>query len=250
MKVYISSHCIHAARHVAAELRDHGHEIVSGWHRGSGPMGLTREKTILERVTAATRNAGLGAGIDGERSGLWSEYARIVRVLRPRFVLVENVPALLTRGIGRVLGDLAASGFDAEWDCVPAAAVGAPHIRDRVFIFAHSNRQRCEEQHVSAVASDERFTDWASHADWPVFHSDREPAGDVSTRQEEEQAGRMPQLGGGRGGIGATWRTEPAVGRVANGVPERVDRLSGLGNAVVPQVAEWIGRRIAALAEG
>jgi DNA (cytosine-5)-methyltransferase 1 len=75
-------------------------------------------------------NAGKRAGIDGERSGLWSEYIRLVRVLRPRYVLVENVAALLGRGIDRVLGDLAASGYDAEWDCIPAAAVGAPHLRE------------------------------------------------------------------------------------------------------------------------
>src|SRR5690606_28720166 len=68
--------------------------------------------------------AGKGAGLDGERSGLWVEFARIVRELRPRFVVVENVPALLARGFGRVLGDLAACGYDAEWDCIPAAAVG------------------------------------------------------------------------------------------------------------------------------
>jgi DNA (cytosine-5)-methyltransferase 1 len=85
-------------------------------------------------------NAGKRAGIDGERSGLWSEFARIIRDLRPRYVLVENVAALLVRGIDRVLGDLAACGYDAEWDCIPAAAVGAHHIRDRLFILAYSKQ--------------------------------------------------------------------------------------------------------------
>jgi DNA (cytosine-5)-methyltransferase 1 len=84
--------------------------------------------------------AGSRKGLAGERSGLWNEYARIIRLLRPRFVLVENVPALRTLvsddGLGRVLGDLAESGYDTEWDCVPAAAVGAPHVRDRIFILA------------------------------------------------------------------------------------------------------------------
>jgi DNA (cytosine-5)-methyltransferase 1 len=83
--------------------------------------------------------AGKGAGIDGERSGLWGEYARLIRELRPRYVVVENVTALLARGMGRVLGDLAACGYDAEWDCIPAAAVGAPHRRDRVWIVAYPN---------------------------------------------------------------------------------------------------------------
>ena len=86
-------------------------------------------------------NAGKRAGIDGERSGLWSEYARVIGELRPRYVVVENVAALLGRGLERVLGDLAALGFDAEWHCIPASAVGAPHRRDRIWIVAHA---RCD----------------------------------------------------------------------------------------------------------
>lgn len=80
--------------------------------------------------------AGSGAGIEGPRSGLWSEFARVVGLLRPEHVVVENVPALLGRGFERVLGDLAALGYDAIWDCIPAAAVGAPHRRDRIFVVA------------------------------------------------------------------------------------------------------------------
>ena len=80
--------------------------------------------------------AGKGAGIEGARSGLWSEYARIIREVGPRYVFVENVPALTTRGLNRVLGDLASLGFDAEWDCFSAAGVGAPHKRLRIFILA------------------------------------------------------------------------------------------------------------------
>ena len=83
--------------------------------------------------------AGRGAGIDGNRSGLWRQYARLIGELRPRYVIVENVSALLGRGLGRVLGDLAALGYDAEWHCIPASAVGAPHQRDRVWIVAYSN---------------------------------------------------------------------------------------------------------------
>lgn len=76
--------------------------------------------------------AGRGAGIDGARSGLWSHFARLIGELRPAYVVVENVTALLTRGLGRVLGDLAARGYDAEWDCLPASAFGANHRRDRI----------------------------------------------------------------------------------------------------------------------
>ena len=80
--------------------------------------------------------AGNGAGLAGERSGLWRELLRAIRVVRPKFAVVENVAALLSRGMGTVLGDLAEIGYDAEWHCIPASAVGAPHRRDRVWIVA------------------------------------------------------------------------------------------------------------------
>lgn len=85
--------------------------------------------------------AGKGAGINGERSGLWGEMARIIREVQPRYVLVENSPMLTSRGLGRVLGDLAAMGFDAKWGVLGAHHVGAPHKRDRIWILA-SARQR------------------------------------------------------------------------------------------------------------
>lgn len=84
-------------------------------------------------------NAGKRAGIGGEKSGLWSEYARIIRALRPRVVFVENVAALAVRGLDRVLGDLASLGFDAEWDVLRASDVGAPHLRARLFILAYAH---------------------------------------------------------------------------------------------------------------
>jgi DNA (cytosine-5)-methyltransferase 1 len=99
--------------------------------------------------------AGAGAGLAGARSGLWSEYARLVGELGPRYVVVENVSALLARGLGTVLADLAALGYDAEWDCIPASAVGAPHQRDRVWLVAYPSglgRQR-SRPHVPAQGS-------------------------------------------------------------------------------------------------
>lgn len=90
--------------------------------------------------------AGSGAGIDGSRSGLWSEYARIVREVGPRFVFVENVPALVGRGLDRVLGDLAELGFNAEWDVFSAGGVGAPHLRRRIFILAERVPDTCGDR--------------------------------------------------------------------------------------------------------
>ena len=160
--------------------------------------------------------AGRGAGLDGERSSLFFEAVRLVRQLRPRMVVLENVAALLTRGLDRVLGTLAEVGYDAEWHCIPAAAVGAPHIRDRVFVIG------CRTDVVVA--------------DTPRQFSNDSDRGRVIT-------GRFPP--GGCGSFkGSSWSTEPAVGRVAHGVPKRLDRLRGLGNAVVPAVAEYIGKQI------
>ena len=214
---------------------------------------------------------------EGTRSGLWSEYARLIGELRPRYVIVENVSALLGRGLDRVLGDLAQIGYDAEWHCIPASAVGAPHRRDRIWIVAHPSSGRREGLSYRHTKS-----------------SDVSPSGDVANsnglgygwrRSETRRETRIVVKGGGDNGpmpmahthiaglqiINETrdsrqtssriitggkleraysesgakqWRVEPNVGRVANGVPARVDRLKSLGNAVVPQIPELIGRAI------
>jgi len=90
--------------------------------------------------------AGRGAGITGERSGLWSEMARIIGEVRPRFVFVENSPMLVSRGLGRVLADLATLGFDAKWGIVGAHHTGAPHKRDRIWVLAHATKLRPQKQ--------------------------------------------------------------------------------------------------------
>lgn len=183
--------------------------------------------------------AGLGAGLDGERSGLFFEAIRVVRQLRPRVVVLENVAALLTRGMDRVLGSLAQIGYDAEWNCIPAAAVGAPHIRDRVFILAYSNDSACSRfgQHSRQVLSKKESTRSGSRSSCSyVADASRELLNRDSIGTTEARRGKLADFG--------WWITEPNVGRMADGVPHRMDRLRGLGNAVVPQVAEWIGRRI------
>jgi DNA (cytosine-5)-methyltransferase 1 len=177
--------------------------------------------------------AGKGAGIDGERSGLWGEYARLIGELRPRYVIVENVAALLTRGLGRVVGDLAAFGYDAEWDCLPASAFGAPHRRDRLWLVAYPNDER---GHGAGARTERAGRNEPENGGM----EDAAGVGGCSRRQDSSES-----LGaGGFGGAGWQWVVEPDVGRVAHGVPARVDRLRSLGNALVPQIAEWIGRRI------
>ena len=156
--------------------------------------------------------AGLGAGLDGERSGLFFEAIRVVRQLQPRIVVLENVSALLTRGLDRVLGTLAEIGFDAEWHCIPAAIFGSHFRRDRVFVVASRS--------VPCSVRLQRLRSKANRT-W----SEQQFKGLV----EHELRVCVP-CGKGK--------------RVSDGVSCRVDRLRGLGNAVVPQVAEWIGRMI------
>jgi len=168
--------------------------------------------------------AGKGAGLDGERSGLFFEAIRVVRELRPRIVVLENVAALLARGMDRVLRELAKIGFDAEWECLPAGAFGAVHGRDRIFVLA------CD-------------TDSFNVGSFCGSARQRKKAATDGGLQRKDSL-RLPWRNSTRPGWRGYWEHEPAVGRVANGVSNRVDRLRGLGNAVVPQVAEWIGRRI------
>lgn len=185
-------------------------------------------------------SAGAKAGIRGARSGLWSEYARLIGELRPRFVIVENVADLLSRGAADVFGDLATLGYDAEWHCISAAHLGAPHIRDRLWIVAYPHR---EGQHAGPV-----------HAEMARISSRLADA--ISARQQKQigPSEAIPRRGAGQsagldGGERDPWFAEPDVGRVAHGIPARVDRLRALGNSIVPQIAELLGRAILAAQE-
>ncbi len=148
---------------------------------------------------------------DDER-WLWPHVARLVRLLRPRAVLLENVTGLFTAGFGDVLGDLAALGFDAEWGVLSACAMGAPHTRERVFIVAYPAGRGLQWGGLSG-------------------HEKAEPV---------ERAGSVEA-------DHWTLAARPALVRMAHGIPSRVDRLRALGNTVVPQVAEVIGRGVMAL---
>jgi len=145
---------------------------------------------------------GQRAGMAGEQSGLWAEFSRLIRELRPRYVIVENSPSLCVRGLGEILADLADAGYDAEWTGVPAAAIGASHLRTRQWLLAYPSSlgDRLQAYTICSGRIAAEYRDW--------------------------------------------WASEPDVGRVAHGVPNRVDRLRCLGNAVVPQVVEVIGRAI------
>jgi DNA (cytosine-5)-methyltransferase 1 len=189
--------------------------------------------------------AGKGKGIkEGTRSGLWIEFARIVRELRPRYVLVENVPALRSRGLDRVLGDLAACGYDAEWDCIPAAAVGAPHRRDRIFIVAYAKREFLWVESGRGSRTNGRGSAQSADHGAPWVMADAMRSGLEESRHGRGDEGSATPRIFAAPARDSAWSSEPDVGRVAHGVPSRVDRLRCLGNAVVPQVAEYVGRRI------
>ncbi|QQN20133.1 DNA cytosine methyltransferase [Pseudomonas cannabina] len=246
--------------------------------------------------------AGNGTGIDGARSGLWSEMARIIGEVRPAVVYVENSPLLVGRGLAVVLGDLAEMGYDAQWCIVSASDVGAPHQRDRCWIVAHDNRVResqsagkqqegrlgleqCSEtlehaqrerqhqrrqdnrqddrhqprstdQHARALAdangdpeqqgrkdhyeegSRGRVADRGCICQDLAYsrgeHGERIVAGGTDTQVRRGPIER--QAGSCGDGLGR-WPAEPGMGRVANGVANRVDRIKALGNGQVPRVA-------------
>lgn len=158
--------------------------------------------------------AGYGHGLAGERSGLWCEFARVIGELVPRFVLVENVAALLDRGMGEVLGTLSDLGFDAEWSTVSACSLGAPHVRRRVFIVAYANGLDGRPRVRNPFARTERTIQAVNG-----FESAR-------TCYRARLANPSELYGG------------------ADGLPFGMDRNRGIGNAIVPDIAEMIGRAI------
>jgi DNA (cytosine-5)-methyltransferase 1 len=191
--------------------------------------------------------AGSRLGAEDER-WLWPAFARAIRLLRPRLALVENVSGLLSRGMGDVLGDLADLGYDTEWDRVAASDVGAPHRRQRVFIVAYADRRRRSEW-AGDISEATRRHESAHSSAAAASYSDS--AGRQALSQRNRQALAVfdsPPLGADLDRRDSArrhdWEIEPDVGRMADGVPARMDRLRTLGNAVVPQVAEAIGRRI------
>ena len=249
-------------------------------------------------------NAGKRQGTDDPRH-LWPWVRQAISELRPEYAILENVRGHVSLGLSTVLGEMASIGYDAEWQIVSAASVGAPHRRDRVIIVAYPNgsnpadgrqREAIQSQNTSwgndrsrsrsytgqvgvgssgEVASDVAYAydsgggtperrinpngaqevkkrlvfsqSWAGRCGTNVANPDSEQlgqrrftkhSGQTNNRRHDNARGQTYD------DLGQWWAVEPDVGRVANGVPNRVDRLKGLGNAVVPQVAELVGRMV------
>jgi len=201
--------------------------------------------------------AGKGAGLAGERSGLWWEFHRLIKEIKPKWVIAENVSALRTRGLEEVLRSLAEIGYDAEWHCIPASAVGAPHRRDRIWIVAYPNlHDRGNGSRTESSEWQARMEPWSSGEGQHESSTNTDVAYSLSEGRQgrlhrwayQEREGQLGYLGRCRTIHGQPiedwWSVEPGVGRVANGVPSRTHRLKQLGNAVVPQIPEAIGYSI------
>lgn len=240
--------CYHDVRQLNAETLD----------RDGIAVDVVTGGFPCQDVSVSGRQAGME---EGTRSGLWSEIVRLVSELRPKFIIVENVANLL-RGpserpggwFGRVLGDLAELGYDAEWENIPASSLGARHRRERVWIVAYPGHQGVYERRLndgySEKMRDQGGVRWDGVSRGKkgkvLAHANRINAqGFISEIPHETiregQVGRS--FGPCSDGFG-WWSIEPRVGRVANGVSNRSHRLKGLGNAVVPQIPELIGRAI------
>ena len=219
---------------------------------------------------------------------LWPWVREAIRVLRPRYAILENVRGHLSLGGPTVIGEIASLGYCAEWRIVSAASVGANHRRDRIIIVAYPDSWRSQipnfgqqpsEQmlgsdgqagRIGKMANTEKFGGHVRGSgqcgrppgEWGSLQSETGTSGGpladaesgVNVRGQRERTNHRTEVFGGDNLTGGTslyaggkwWETEPDVGRVAHGIPNRVDRLKGLGNAVVPQVAEVIGRLVMA----
>jgi DNA (cytosine-5)-methyltransferase 1 len=197
--------------------------------------------------------AGKGAGLAGERSGLWWEFHRLIKEIQPSWVIAENVSALRSRGLDEVLRSLFEIGYDAEWYCIPASAIGAPHRRDRIWIVAYPNASRRGKSYETLERESPKqsysgcFQPSSSVSDSDQPRLERWLQDGIANSQgwEKSSDGCATKCGSQwRRGRNSEWTFEPSVGRVADGFSGRVDSIKQLGNAVVPQIPELIGRAI------
>ena len=201
-----------------------------------------------------------GGGIDGERTGMWREMARIIGEVRSKYVFVENSPMLVTRGLERVLADLTSMGYDSKWGIVSAADVGAPHKRERIWILANTKlhgfsapqdtgstkettrQQQTREDNsfnttrtsgLSATAFNVAYTSNTGLQRCKQFQDNN---GENISRETITHGTTSKRSNDGRTKSN-WWDVEPNVGRVADGVAARVDRLKAIGNGQVPLCA-------------
>lgn len=164
--------------------------------------------------------------MDGERSGLFFEIVRLAKEIQPTFIFLENVPAITTRGGLRVVREITEMGYDCRWCVISAASVGALHKRERWFLLAHAGFERLEGLGNGTIGTEQKVAMSSGSSEIPY-------AGCEYKRGEKESEW-TPENYSGYSGF---WETEPDVGKLADGVQNRVDKLRAVGNAVVPQQA-------------
>ena len=252
----------------------------------TGSVDIIHAGFPCQDISVAGKQAGVS---EGTRSGLYREVLRIAGVVRPKQLFLENVSAILSNGLGTVLGDLAAMGYDTRWMCIRASDVGAPHHRDRWFLLAYRGGKGlherggldCIREKMRQLSTNERDGVQSSRQEEAAAFSNSDNSGcgngtiqHVSGQQQcasdfgnDGEKGAVAyaecqrQQGQGKheqpsntatcgdwqaaqsinGGASDFWQVESVVGRVANGIPHRVHRLKGLGNAQVPiqAAAAW-----------
>lgn len=226
------------------------------------PMGM-EELQGTDIITAGfpcqdLSYAGKGAGLSGKRSGLWWQVRRTVRMVRPQYVLLENVAALLTRGMGAILGSMAKVGYDSEWHCIPAASVGSPQLRDRVWILCHTHHygQAASEKPEGIIEGENSNTERTREA----LKSARP---DSELRQLESIKAANDRLQRGQGFFPKkiqrqstfSWCEDirsledlrsrqdlptPLLCGANDGIRDRIHRTQALGNTIVPDIPELV----------
>lgn len=186
---------------------------------------LKRDGISVDVITAGfpcqdVSIAGKGAGINANRTGLWREIVRIAHEKKPKFIILENVSKIRSRGLEEVLIALSKIGYDAEWHCIPASHVGAPHRRDRIWIIAYGKEYSLSSNtNIIGLYTQEMHINGSAEL----------------LNEQKRNSGQM------------AWRnTKPPVQRVVDGIPTRldIDRIKAVGNSVLPQIPEMIGRAI------
>jgi DNA (cytosine-5)-methyltransferase 1 len=214
--------------------------------------------------------SGRKLGTEDER-WLWPYYLEVIDELHPRWVLIENVDGLRSRGLADILQGLANCGYDAEWDRIPAAAFGAPHVRYRYFILAYPNNLRWnkgsyfkafgeKQKRAASLIREQLLTDTDSLGRKEKGVILRESSGVDNSAADTNcfiayPHGKRLAILGQSGKLGSVtkgfdiegfgwWSVEPDVGRVVHGVSSRVDRLKSLGNAVIPPAGYFLGKLV------
>ena len=189
--------------------------------------------------------AGKGEGLNGKKSGLWWEMHRIISELRPRIAVMENVPAITFRGLDSVLGSLSEIGYDAEWCIISARDFGAPHLRKRWFCVAYPNSERSRQTRNRGTSSEDRsreeILEWRSQNEKSSNpHSPSIQGKRIARGIHEENPNNDIQIQN----YWDRFPSQPPLRDRNDGIPNRLARLRALGNAIVPQCSEWIGKQI------